>query len=189
MINNHLCLWAGSFLYHRTQRLLNTILAPAQRPREPLKVRFMPIFEEELSCGDVSYLFQHHMVQRVPELGFLPPSQRRHFLDLSTPSHDSSDTMSLAKHPKNSTAQHGFGFKFKLAKNWRHEIETCRKGQENKQSRRECGSGQCPLLEGSRQTLDTSAVLMHGPLKHQTGVICPPVLRLPSEMLHNPTGK
>lgn len=113
------------------------------------------------------------MVQRVPELGFLPPSQRRHFLDLSPPSHDSSDTMSLAKHPKNSTAQHGFGFELKLAKNWRHEIETCPKGQENSRAGesvaqvsvlcwREADRHQTPLLS-----------LCMAPLKHQTGAIPP----------------
>ena len=126
MINNHLCLWAGSFLHHRTKGLLNTAPDPAQWSQKALKIRLMPIFEEEkLSCGHMSQLFQRHMVQRALELGFLPPSQRRHFLDLLPPSHDSSVTMSLAKHPKNSTAQHGFGFEFKLAKNWRHEMETC----------------------------------------------------------------
>lgn len=33
--------------------------------------------------------------------------------------------MSPAKYPKNSTAQHSFGFEFKLANSWQHERETC----------------------------------------------------------------
>lgn len=58
-----------------------------------LRDRIIPIFEEEkLSYEDMSQLFRGHMVQMVPELGFLTSSQGRHFSYLWPPSQDSSDT-------------------------------------------------------------------------------------------------
>lgn len=81
-----------------------------------LRDRFIPIFEEEkLSYEDMSQLFCGHMVQIVPELGFLPSSQGRHFSDLWPPSQDSSDTVVTCQ--TSQKAQHGFGFDSKLANN------------------------------------------------------------------------
>lgn len=175
MINNHLCLWAGSFFIPQDSETFEHSSWPC--PVAP------GTFESQVHAhfwgGEVE-LWRHELAfptsygTKSPRVRFSASQPKEAFF------------RSLASFTwlfwYNVTRQTSKKF-YCPARLWLwiqvgKELATRNrdlpKGAGEQQSRRECGSDQCPLLEGSRQTLDTSAVLVHGPLKHQTGEIHPP---------------